>query len=192
MDTERRESFSDFFFGLSFFLYLMTRTNVRHARTNVRHLIICSFWKATQSWGVGFCRAFAAMPAVSFQVSKSFLVSLAHVLRNILPTTSTRETRDRWDNLQECLRMASTVAAEVEDKEALSRLALLTFIAWETDAEGQVPDCLDVQDDQVLLRCHVCEHNITDLPRLQACRELHLDELDTAERDLAQLVSHCL
>jgi hypothetical protein len=88
--------------------------------------------------------------------------------------------------------MASTVAAEVEDKEALSRLALLTFIAWETGAEGQVPDCLDVQDDQVLLRCHVSEHDITELPRLQACRELHCEELDAAERDLACLVSHCL
>lgn len=83
--------------------------------------------------------------------------------------------------------MASTVSAEVEDKEALSRLALLTFIAWETGAEGQVPGCLDVQDDQVLLRCHVCEHDITDLPRLQAFRQPDLDELDTAERDLAQM-----
>ena len=131
------------------------------------------------------------MPAVSFQVSKSLLVLLAHVVRNVLPTTSTRETRDRWDNVQECLRMASTVAAEFEDKESLNRLALLIFIAWETGAEGHVPDCLDVQDGQVLLRCHVSEHDITDLPRLQACRELRCEELDAAERDLACLVSHC-
>jgi hypothetical protein len=86
--------------------------------------------------------------------------------------------------------MSSTVAAEVEDKESLNRLALLIFMAWETGAEGQVPDCLDVQDGQVLLRCHISEHDSTDLPRLQACRELHLEELDAAERDLARLVSH--
>eukprot|EP00435_Cladocopium_sp_Y103_P032021 s647_g8.t1 len=102
------------------------------------------------------------MPAVSFQVSKSFLVWLAHVVRNILPTTSTHETRDRWDNVQECLRMSSTVAADISDKEALNRLALVIFMAWETGAEGQ------------------------------ACRDLHLDELDTAERDLGRLVSHCV
>ena len=80
--------------------------------------------------------------------------------------------------------MSSTVAPEVEDKESLNRLALLIFMAWETGAEGQVPDCLDVQDGQVLLMCHISEHDSTDLARLQACRELHLEELDAAERDL--------
>ena len=88
--------------------------------------------------------------------------------------------------------MSSTVVPDISDKEALNRLALVIFMAWETGAEGQVPDCLDVQDGQVLLRCHVSEHDITDLPRLQACRDLHLDELDTAERDLGPLVSHCV
>ena len=47
--------------------------------------------------------------------------------------------------------MSTTVAPEVEDKESLNRLALLIFMASETGAEGQVPDCLDVQDGQVLL-----------------------------------------
>ena len=87
--------------------------------------------------------------------------------------------------------MASTLATELADKESLNRLALLIFMAWETGSEGQVPDCLDVQDGQVLLTCFVSEHDITDLPRLQACRELHLHELDAAEQDVAHLVSHC-
>ena len=132
------------------------------------------------------------MPAVSFQVSKGVLVWLAHLVRSILQTTSTREARDRWDNVQECLRMSSSVAAEDRDKEALSKVALLIFMAWETAAEGQVPDCLDVQDGQVLLKCHFSEHDITDLPRLQASRDLHLEEFDAAERDLACLLSHCV
>ena len=65
------------------------------------------------------------MAAVSFQVSGNLLLSLANVCRNGLAVTSTRESQDRWENLQECLRLAAAVAPEWEDKVSLARLALV-------------------------------------------------------------------
>ena len=57
---------------------------------------------------------------------------------------------------------------------------------------GQVPDCLPVQDDgQVVLRCSIPQTDQSDQLRLQANGQRHLEELDTAEKDLALLLSQC-
>eukprot|EP00435_Cladocopium_sp_Y103_P008634 s4446_g2.t1 len=130
------------------------------------------------------------MAGFTFPVGKAFLLWLAGVVRTILQTTSTSESKDRWDNLQECLRMASRVVEGIREREALSKVSLLLFVAWETSATGEVPNVLPLEDGQVCLTCHVPEADASELRRLKANRDLHLDEFGTAEQDLATLISH--
>ena len=132
-----------------------------------------------------------ATTAMTFQMSKNVLQWLANLLRSILPTTSTLETQDRWESVIESLTKASTLTTEMAHKESLEKVAIIIYTAWETGATGEVPECLQVQDGQVLLTCHVSETMHTDLARLQDSPEPNLDELYAAELDLAHLVSHC-
>ena len=132
----------------------------------------------------------ATMPALDFTVTKKAILLLAQLSRHILPTTSTKETENRWENLQECLRMASTATAVAEDRAVLSKVCLVVFTACATSADHDtIPTCLSQDNDSVHLRCHVPNDN-SGMQQLQRAAELHLDELNIAERDLAATVRH--
>jgi hypothetical protein len=61
------------------------------------------------------------MDAFTFQVSETLLLFLAHTLRSVLLTTSTRDSKDRWHNVQECLRLAATVRYGQPERELLNK-----------------------------------------------------------------------
>eukprot|EP00435_Cladocopium_sp_Y103_P025271 s2839_g6.t1 len=131
------------------------------------------------------------MPAAEWKVNKDFFWLLAELLGSILGgACSTKETKDRWDNLQEVLRMASNAVLELKDRSALCKISLVLCAAWEAKVNREVPSCLPVEDGQLCFKGYVNDE-ADDLPRLLRNADFHLPEFDAAERDLATLMSHC-
>ena len=129
------------------------------------------------------------MPALAFSADKVFVLQMAGTLHNILPTTSSHETQDRWESLQEALRMCATAENDVKARCRLSKLALVLFAAWQVEG-GLVPSFLSVTaEGQIEMTCHVPEDGF-ELHRLQEAAALHRDEMEAGARDLAVLARH--
>ena len=94
------------------------------------------------------------MGAFTFQVSETLLLFLAHTLRSVLLTTSTRDAKERWHNVQECLRLAATVRYGQPERELLNKVALTLFAAWETSENNGAPLSLPVERGNATLKCH--------------------------------------
>ena len=131
------------------------------------------------------------MPAAEWRVNKEFFLLVAALLGSILPgTTSSAETQDRWESLQEVLRMTANAVQKLEERSALCKVSLFLCAAWETKVNKDLPSCFPVENGQVCLKGYVPDEAL-DLPRLQRNADFHLGEFDRAEGDLAALMSHC-
>ena len=106
-------------------------------------------------------------------------------------TTSTAETKDRWDSLQAVLRMTSNAVETLEERSALCKLSLCLCIACETSkVTKELPSSIPVENGKICLKGYVPDEAL-DLPRLQSNAGFRLPEFDQAEADLAALRCHC-
>ncbi len=112
-------------------------------------------------------------------VHKESLVVLAGLLQVALPSaTSSQERKDRWRNLEECLRMAcrSQIVADA-DKVILSQLAVLLSAATQT---------VNDLEDMVTLRFTVPCAQETLILNMSS----HVEEIEDAYFDLSKLIPH--
>ena len=123
------------------------------------------------------------MPAAEWKINQEFFLLLAELLMGSIlsDTTSTAETKDRWDSLQ----------AVLEERSALCKLSLCLCIACETSkVTKELPSSIPVENGKICLKGYVPDEAL-DLPRLQSNAEFRLPEFDQAEADLAALRCHC-
>ena len=122
------------------------------------------------------------MVADSFHVKVSYLTLLNQLLCNVLTVTSTRETMDHWENVQEVLRMAASCFYDQESRQLLCRLSLLICVAM---GDGFNTD----EGDTTMLRSWTTDET-SGLHVLLNARALHLKEFNRAYEDLALLLRH--
>ena len=130
------------------------------------------------------------MVAVSFEVPQSLLPFLAHTLKSVLCTCSSQETEDRWNNADECLRIAATVRDSQPDRALLSKVAVILTAAWETAEGSGIQHRLPQHRGKVTLSCHAPD-DPSRLHDLAHCAETHMNTSDQAIADLSQLLRHC-
>ena len=130
------------------------------------------------------------MPAAEWKINKDSFLLLAALLGSVLGTTRRDMIQDRWESLQEVLRMTANAVQKVEERSALCKVSLFLCAAWETKVNQDLPSCFPVENGQVCLKGYVPDE-ASDMPRLQRNAEFHLEEFVQAEEDLAALMSHC-
>ena len=118
---------------------------------------------------------------VSFQVEKQLIVLLAQLVADILSVT----------NVRECLRMTASCLEDPHDCNLLHQWDTMLFVSGETRKNlGKIP-LPGVADESEFLTLNCQDYTPgSELPRLQSCPDLHIQEMEQASSDMACLGRH--